>query len=186
MSHSQTTTIATPTMPTGIRLRYDVRPADRIAVRRIVESTNFFASDEGDVAVELVDERLVKGESCGYFFAFADIEPSSETQQPDNAGSETVAYVCYGPIPCTVGSFDLYWIAVDQSAQRRGLGRVLLNEAERLIRKEDGRHVYIETANRRLYAPTQNFYESCGYECVSVLADFYGIGDDKVTFRKVL
>ena len=31
-----------------------------------------------------------------------------------------IGYVCYGPIACTVGSFDLYWIAVDR---RRARGR---------------------------------------------------------------
>ena len=44
-----------------------------------------------------------------------------------------MGYACYGPIAVTIGSYDLYWIAVDQSCQGKGLGKVLLAEAERLI-----------------------------------------------------
>ena len=55
-----------------LSLRYDVRDADIGRVREIVESTGFFHSKEVDVAVELVEERLRRGDESGYFFAFAE------------------------------------------------------------------------------------------------------------------
>ena len=48
---------------TSSKLRSQVTPSDRDAVRRIVETTGFFRADEVDVAVELVDEALAKGET---------------------------------------------------------------------------------------------------------------------------
>jgi GNAT superfamily N-acetyltransferase len=155
-------------------LRADVTAADRDHVRRIVESTGFFRPDEVDVAVELVDERLARGVASGYEFVFADRE------------GRTVGYACYGPIACTIGSYDLYWIAVDRDEQGTGLGRVLLAAAEDAIRRAGGRQVYIETSNRPQYVPTRGFYERCGYRLAAVLPDFYAPGDDKVIFVKIL
>lgn len=160
--------------PLPFRFRQSVIGSDRIAVRRIIESTGFFRPDEADVAVELIDERLRKGEASGYHFLFAD------------ADRGPIGYACYGPIACTIGSFDLYWIAVDPSWQGKGIGQLLLDEVERQVRQREGRQVYIETSGRDQYAPTRGFYARCGYEVVAVLGDFYDRGDDKVIWRKAL
>jgi GNAT superfamily N-acetyltransferase len=155
-------------------LRYEAAPPDSLAVRRIVESTGFFRPDEVDVAVELVVERLAKGDASGYHFIFAD------------RGGRTIGYACYGPIACTVGSYDLFWIAVEQAEQGHGLGRQLLAEAERLIHDRGGRRIYIETSGRPQYLPTRRFYERCGYHTAAVLPEFYDAGDDKVILCKQL
>ncbi len=157
---------------TALRWRYDVLPADRDAVRRLTESTGVFYPFEIDVAVELVDERLLRGASSGYEFVFADDD------------GRTVGYVCFGPIALTQGSFDLYWIAVEKDRQGCGLGRQLLDESERLMAAAGGRQVYIETSGRDVYEPTRGFYVRCGYRIAAVLRDFYAVGDDKVIFVK--
>ncbi len=160
-----------PIHPASV-LRHSVTSTDRDAVRRIVTATGFFRPDEVDIAVELVDERLSKGERSGYEFVFAEVDDG------------VAGYACYGPIGCTIGSFDLYWIAVDPAQQGRGLGRLLIAEVERRIAAAGGRTVYAETSGRRDYEPTRTFYQRCGYHVASVLPDFYDIGDDKVTFSK--
>ena len=152
--------------------RHGVTSSDREEVRRIVAATGFFRPDEVEVAVELVDERLAKGEASGYHFIFAEIEGS------------VAGYACYGPIACTRGSYDLYWIAVEPDWQGRGLGQALLRETERQIRQRAGRHIYIETSGRPQYAPTRAFYKRCDYQAVAVLPDFYDHHDDKVIWRK--
>ena len=53
-----------------LTLRYEVAEADIQRVREIVDSTGFFHPPEVDVAVELVEERLRRGDASGYFFAF--------------------------------------------------------------------------------------------------------------------
>ena len=158
----------------SIVLRADVRPSDVSSVRRIVQSTRFFHEFEVDIAVELVEERLARGAASGYEFVFAD-----ET-------SETRGYACYGLIGCTQGSYDLYWVAVDDRSQGRGIGRRLLEETERRIAEAGGRRVYIETSNRPLYQSTRGFYQKCGYLQEAVLKDFYAPNDDKVIYVKSL
>lgn len=159
--------------PEHLQLRRQVRVSDREAVCRIVAATEFFRPDEIEIAVELVEARLDKGAASGYEFLFAEL------------AGVVVGYACYGPIGCTLGSYDLYWIAVDPAAQGRGVGKLLVEEAEKLIWQADGRHIYIETSGRPQYQPTRGFYERCGYEVICTLPDFYDSGDDKVVWRKV-
>lgn len=154
--------------------RNDVLPADRDAVARIVAATGFFRDDEIAVAVELVDERLAKGEASGYHFVFAEVD------------GVVAGYACYGAIACTIWSYDLYWIAVDPAYQGHGLGRSLLDESERRIRERGGRRVYIETSGKPQYLPTRGFYERCGYRIEAELAEFYGPNDPKIVYVKAL
>jgi ribosomal protein S18 acetylase RimI-like enzyme len=157
---------------TPYNIRREIRPNDIDAVRQIVESTGYFRPDEADVAVELALENLHKGDQSGYYFLFIDI------------GNRAVAYCCFGPIPCTIGSFDLYWIAVDNNYRRKGLGGVLLYETERMVAAMKGRKLYIETSSKTRYEDTRSFYEANGYQLASRLKDFYATGDDKVTYEK--
>lgn len=157
-----------------ITLRDAVRPEDVAAVREIVESTGFFAPYEVEIAVELVQERLARGEASGYDFVFADV------------GDRPIGYVCHGPIACTVASYDMFWLAVRNEFRGRGLGRLLVLESERRIALAGGRRVYIETSSRAQYEPTRRFYERCGYVEEARLADFYAPGDGKVVFVRVL
>jgi len=158
----------------ALTFREDVRPADRDAVRSIVASTGFFHDHEIDVAVELVDERLAKGEASGYYFVFAEQDAA------------VVGYTCYGPIACTEGSFDLYWIAVHADRRGQGLGRLLMGETERRVAAARGRRIYIETSNRPLYAPTRAFYERCDYQVEAIIKEFYAPGDDKVILARAV
>jgi D-alanine-D-alanine ligase len=158
----------------AIELRYEVFSDDRDAVRRLVESTGVFSPIEIDVAVELVDDRLNRGQQSDYNFVFADLN------------GRTVGYTCYGPIALTAGSFDLYWIAVNKAMHGRKIGRLLLERTEELVRAAGGRQVYIETSNRPQYAPTRGFYLRCGYRQEALLKDFYAPGDDKVIYGKKL
>ncbi len=155
--------------------RADPRPADEAAVRRMAHATAFFRDDEVEVACELVRERLDRGPASGYEFIFAD----------DSRGNP-IGYACYGPIACTVGSYDLYWIIVDPSQQGRGLGRTLVEHTEAAVRAAGGRAIYIETSSLPKYEPTRAFYLRCGYTLEATLRDFYQPGDDKLIYAKRL
>lgn len=158
----------------SVVFRTQPSPSDAQAIRRIVRSSGFFRDDEIDVAVELVDERLARGEASGYHFLFAE------------AGDHVVGYTCFGPIACTVSSFDVFWIAVDESRRGTGLGRALLERSEAIIREMGGTRVYIETSGKAQYLPTRGFYTRCGYIAEAELADFYAPGDSKVVYSKAL
>jgi D-alanine-D-alanine ligase len=160
--------------PASVVLRDTVRPEDPSIVRNLVASTGFFTPAEVDVAVVLVQECLARGEASGYYFVFAELR------------GQTVGYACYGPIACTVGSYDLYWLAVEPSLRNCGLGRLLVQACEDRVAQRGGRRIYIETAGRELYKPTQAFYERCGYKVEAVLPDFYSPGDPKVIYSKAM
>ncbi len=157
-----------------ITLRDSVEKQDLENVRYITESTGFFYPEEVDTAVELVEDRLVKGPRCGYYFLFAEEE------------GRTIGYTSYGPIACTKTSFDLYWICVAGEHRGKGLGKQLLEASEKAIRSLGGTRVYIETSMRDLYEPTRAFYLNRGYSPAAVLDDFYAPGDAKVIYVKVI
>jgi D-alanine-D-alanine ligase-like ATP-grasp enzyme/ribosomal protein S18 acetylase RimI-like enzyme len=158
----------------NVKLRTEVKASDAAAVRKIVEATGLFRPGELDVAVELVQIRLDKGEASGYEFVFAQL-----ARRP-------VGYACFGRNQLTVSSFDLYWIAVEPSKQGQGIGRLLLDEVERQVAAAGGTRIYIETSHRPDYQPTRGFYERCGYQLVTVLEDYYAPGDGRAIYMKKL
>ena len=157
--------------------RKTVRQSDAAAVHALVMDTGFFSQEEQLVAVELVDERLAKGAASGYEFVFAD--------GADKPG-ELLAYACYGPVPATESSYDLYWIAVAPSQQGKGLGGSLLREVERCAMQSGASQMFLDTSGRAQYAPTRAFYLRMGYRVAGTLEDFFAAGDDKVIFAKRL
>jgi len=158
----------------AVELRPHLRTSDLPAIRTLVEETRMFSLAEVQIAAELVGEFLQKGANSGYRFTVAECE------------GDVIGYACFGPIPCTASSYDLYWIAVDPSRQHCGIGRQLLEDVERRIAGAGGRRVYVETSGREVYVPTRLFYERRGYEQAAVLPDFYAPGDPKVIYVKPL
>lgn len=160
-----------------MKWRTSPRDSDAAAVRSLVAGTGFFSAEEVDVAVELVDETLSRGKASDYEFVFVD--------SPERAG-ELLGYACFGPIPATASSFDLYWIAVAPASQGSGIGRKLLGESERLAREQGAARMFVDTAGRAQYASTRAFYERMGYHKAAVLDDFFAPGDGKVIYAKTL
>ncbi len=156
-----------------VHFRLDVSEGDPCAVEGIVASSGFFTDAERNLAVELVREALVKGPASGYHFLFAEFR------------GDLIGYSCFGPIPCTQFSYDLYWIVVQEDFRRLGLGSQLLRATEVLVWKLGGRRIYVDTSSRPQYAPTRAFYEKFGYVRAAMLQDFYAPGDGKVTYIKV-
>jgi D-alanine-D-alanine ligase len=163
-----------PLEPRPIVLRDDVHPCDVEAVRDLVAATGFFSAEEIRIAAELVSEQLDQGPASGYEFVLAERD------------GRLLGYTCYGRIPCSRVSWDLYWIAVHPGGQNAGLGRRLLAETEARVRAAAGTAVYAETSGRDQYAATRAFYARCGYSTAAVLDDFYAPGDAKVIFVKRL
>ena len=154
--------------------REEVMESDLAGVHSVVRSSGFFSPEETAVAMELVAERLKSGKASGYFFLFAEHE------------REVVGYTCYGPVPCTESSYDLYWIAVHDDFRFLGLGRELLERTEKEIRALGGSRIYIETSSRGQYEPTRAFYRKCGYRDEAIFKDFYAPGDSKIVYVKTI
>jgi len=148
--------------------------SDRGEIEKILRSSGFFHPEEIDIGLELVDEFLKRGTESGYWFLVA------------TEGSRVVGYSCYGPIPCTIQSWDLYWLAVSDAVRGQGIGGELVVLTEEKIRAMGGRRVYIETSSKELYLPTRKFYEKQNYILETVQKDYYDDGDDKCLFVKAL
>lgn len=156
----------------SIRTKPETRDIE--AVRSMVNQTGFFRPDETDIAVELVGERLKKDMESGYHFFLAEIH------------NELAGYTCFGQIPCSLLSWDLYWIVTKNELQGLGIGAALLNLTEEEIKKEGGKNVVIETSSKTLYQSTQQFYLKNGYDLKARFTDFYDYGDDKLVYVKML
>lgn len=151
------------------------KPEDRSGLALITRDTGFFSMEETEIACELLDDVLARGEGSDYRFLLLD--------GPQEA---LVGYSCFGRIPGTVGSWDLYWLVISPRLQRQGYGRGLLAVVESQIRDAGGQRIYVDTSMREQYIATRGFYLSCGYEVAATLADFYGPDDGKVIYCKVV
>ena len=149
-------------------------PGDRAAISALLEETGYFRPAELAVAREVLDDALAAGPE-GHYQSFA----AEEHGHP-------VGWICFGPTPCTVGTYDIYWIAVAPGRQGRGLGKALLAHAEALIRERGGRLAIVETSGTERYHPTRQFYAKAAYHEAARVPDFYAPGDDKVIFSKTL
>ncbi|HET6837345.1 MAG TPA: GNAT family N-acetyltransferase [Gemmatimonadales bacterium] len=154
----------------SLHLRH-LTEADRDRIEEITRSVGLFREDEILVALEVFDEAT--GGAPGSTYSLLGIE----------VDHRLAGWICWGPTPCTLGTYDLYWMAVAPQLQGTGIGTALLLEMERRL-KGVARLVVIETAGRPEYAGTRAFYQGRGYSPVATVPDFYAPGDDQVVFVK--
>jgi ribosomal protein S18 acetylase RimI-like enzyme len=144
---------------------------DRGRIEEITRAVGVFREDEVSVALEVFDGAAAG--SPDYIALGAELE------------GDLCGWICWGPTPCTVGTFDLYWMAVDPALQGSGVGTALLEAMERRLAGV-ARLIVVETAGRADYQATRAFYETRGYRAVSRIPDFYASGDDQVVYVKVI
>jgi predicted N-acetyltransferase YhbS len=84
-------------MPAGDLTLRELQPGDRPAIARILQASGTFQDTEVAIGLELVDESLNPGPSTDYAWFIAEHD------------GRVVGFACYGPVPLTVGTFDLYW-----------------------------------------------------------------------------
>jgi ribosomal protein S18 acetylase RimI-like enzyme len=145
--------------------------ADRRRIEEITRAVSVFRDDEVPVALEVFDGAVAG--SPDYVALGATVD------------ERLVGWICWGPTPCTLGTYDLYWMAVDPAAQAAGIGTALLREMEGRL-AGSARLIVVETAGRPDYRPTRAFYEARGYRKAAVIPDFYAPGDDQVVYVKTL
>jgi ribosomal protein S18 acetylase RimI-like enzyme len=149
--------------------------ADRAAVKEIITSVGNFNKAEIDCALELIDIYLQVKEQKDYRIAVC-----------EDSDSGVQGYICWGPVPLTKGSYDIYWIATHPDSQGKGFGSSLIAYVENFIKEENGRLLFIETSSKESYDNTVRFYRRLGFKQTSKIRDFYDVGDDKLIFVKGL
>ena len=157
--------------------------ADRGRIEEITRGVRVFRDDEIPVALEVFD-GAVGPDVDGTDGVRADAVRPYRALGADLDG-RLAGWICWGPTPCTLGTYDLYWMAVDPALHGAGVGTALLGEMERHL-AGIARLVVVETAGRPDYAPTRAFYEARGYRRAAVIPDFYAPGDDQIVYVKTL
>ena len=156
----------------GVTLRPPVA-ADRDRVCEIVEASGVFRPAEVTIALEVMDGAIAAPGRD--YWAVGAYE-----------GDRLVGFAAFGPVPCTLGTWDLYWIAVDPALQGSGIGRMLMAHCEAAITAEGGRLVVVETSSRDDYGPTRAFYRRLHYHERAEIPDYYAPGDGLVVYTKPL
>ncbi len=160
--------------PASLVYRREVGPGDAGHVRDIVMSTGFFSNDEVDVAVRFVREYLERGVESGRHFLFAE------------APGRVVGFTCFGPIPCTRGSYGLHWVSVEDDFRGMGIGGELVARTGQIIAESGGERIYAEVSTRRRIKPARELYRSLGYAEEAIVKDFHAPGEHKLIYLKML
>jgi len=148
---------------------------DLDAVRDILVKSEVFSAEEIAVALEVVEVYLENPKQHDY-----DLYTAVENRE------RIVGYLCIGPTPISLGTFDLYWIAVHPEAQGKGVGRELLLFAEALVKSRGGRLIVAETSSLPRYEKARRFYESNHYNVLAHIKEYYNVGDDLIIYGKYL
>ncbi len=146
-------------------------PDDRKDLLQILKNTGVFKDYEINVADEVIQDSL---KPAADYFSFCAV----------NGENRAVGFVCCGPTPCTSGTYDLYWIAVDLVYQGKGIGKQLLQQAESFVLEKGARLMLIETSSTAEYDNTRYFYLKSGYRQIAVVPEYYRPGDDKIIYGK--
>ena len=156
----------------------EIRPLqqkDRTRLQSILISTRFFTPEEIEVAMEVIDIVLTDPNQRDY-----KIDCTVDDQD------QAIGYICYGPVPMTQSTFDLYWIAVDPTFQGEGIGSKLLDFLEKNLRDMGGRMILADTSSISQYERTQRFYLKEGFQEVARVPDYYSPSNDRITYCKRL
>lgn len=159
----------------------DVRRALRPRVDAILRATGVFSDAELGVALELFDSVFADGDERA-----SDHPDYSLIGAYEDASGDLLGYACYGATPCTSGTYDLYWIAVDPTRHNMGVGAALLREIESRLRARGARLIVAETSSREPYGNTRAFYERRGFVRAAVVHDYYAAGDHQVVYIRRL
>lgn len=164
-----------------------IRPTireDYNSILDILKGTNSFTAEEIKIADELLNSYFDHSSVSGYW-TYTAMSRHEQAQVGIPLETDKIAgYICYGPTPLTLGTFDVYWVAVDPALQGHGIGTELLNFAEDDISRHKGTLITIYTSSQEKYSPTRDFYLKRGYHEGARIHNYYRPGDDLVIYVK--
>jgi ribosomal protein S18 acetylase RimI-like enzyme len=90
------------------------------------------------------------------------------------------------PEKLTDGTYNLLAIAVRKEFQGKGIGHLMMNFIEQLLKENNRRLLIVETSSGEQYDLTRKFYLKLNYLPTAVIKDFWNEGEDKIVFWKKL
>jgi len=139
-------------------------------LKKIIDSTGLFPSELLD---EMITDYLTNPNSTDIWL----------TLECNNA-PVVIAYCA--PERLTIGTYNLYLIAVLKEYQGKGLGASMMMHIEQLLKEQGHRVLLVETSGLPEYELTRKFYDKSNYHREAVIREFYQAGEDKVVFWKKL
>lgn len=143
---------------------------DIAAVKNVLDAVALFPS-------ELLDEM-----THSYF----ELENTTELWYTYTLQDEPVAVMFVAPERMTVGTYNLYLIAVHPLHQSKGIGRTMVCALINLLKEKQGRLLLVETSGLPEFVATRRFYRQLDFHQEAVIREFYQQGEDKVIFWKKL
>ena len=107
----------------------------------------------------------------------------------EDADGVVIGAAYYAPEPFSDRVWNLYFIAVRPEHQATGAGGELIGHVEQALRQQGedvARVLIVETSSLDEYAGARAFYAKRGYEREAQIREFYGPGDHKIVFWKLL
>src|SRR5919108_291374 len=125
--------------------------AAEVRAAALLAATGCFTAPEMAIAEELIDAVLTHAEQPDYHgFVYS-------------SGERAVGLVIIGPVPATIGTWHLYWIAVHPHQHGTGVAAALAAHAESFVREHDGYLIMVETSSQPVYVRARSFYSKHGY-----------------------
>lgn len=148
-----------------------VLKSDRSNMITLFNSIREFTTDEVEVVKELLGIYLDDLKQKDYLFYV--------TEEDD---SKLSSFICFGPTPMTMGTYDLYWIGTAESHERKGLAKSLITFFIDYLKQNNGRLIRIETSGQESYQGTVNFYNKNNFTEEARIKNFYSPGDDLIIY----
>jgi len=159
-----------PTTIPGLHIRRS-QSSDRAAVHAILVGASTFQESEIAAAMAVFDSFIHHLEN--HYLCFTATITTKETK--------ITGWLAF--VESDQGVYDLRCVAVDQAAQRCGVGSALMDYAERYICQQGG-HLSTIAMPARGSAKSRFFCQKLGYSMEARITEFYRSGDDKLIFTK--
>ncbi len=147
------------------------------------ETRGLRATDIAELAA-IADETLFPGALLADMAAPALAGRSQDLWRVVVSQDRPVGFAMAQPEAMTDNTWNLRAIAVAPDRHGKGAGTALIAAMERAL--EGARLVVIDTTQLPDQARARRFYAARGYRHVATIPDFFGAGEDKVTFVKSL
>ena len=153
--------------------QHRIRPAtqaDTAAVHAISRETGLDDSDDNPSALAPMDDH----------HTWIVLEDETAT---------IIGAAYFGPEGHSDRVWNLYFLAVSEQHQGGGTGSSLVAYVEADLRRRGSdvaKLLLIETSGTDGFAATRNFYAKLGYTEEARIREYYGPGDDKIVYWKML
>jgi ribosomal protein S18 acetylase RimI-like enzyme len=153
-----------------MNLRKELIPEDLHSIEQMLRDVGVFNEEEVACCIELAVETL--GLKEGYHWVLAE------------EADKLCGLICYGSVPLTDGTWDLYWILRSPHSTSKGVANALLQACEEHLRQEKARLLVLDTSSTPPYQPARDFYLRSGFTLSARLVEYYRPGDDLLIYTK--